>query len=169
MDLENLVDFKALQSNDRNELSLHTQQRLSPAEITQLDTLMLRTTVYYPNQELSAETFTEFRETMKELVSEYGMSEVEAAVMAVRKRSEFFPHPAAVNKELELRADKERERDLAQRAADQARWMQEQEKIQHEKVMAAGGYCSMADVVGDFYAKQKAKAEAAAKAKAAGE
>jgi hypothetical protein len=157
MDLENIADFKALQSNDSNEQSRLTRQRLSLAEITQLDELMLRTTVYYPNQELSADTFTEFRETMKELVADHGMAEVDAAVMAVRKRSEFFPHPAAVNKEIELRSERRQQMGAEERAAEYARAKQQQAEREHERIMASGGYCSMADVMKDFYERRKAK------------
>jgi hypothetical protein len=114
---------------------------------------------------MSTETFQEYRSVLRQIGSKYGIQRVENAMNALQLTSKYFPHPSEINESIQERIAIEQAEEIPRRQAEHAQWKQEQEARQHEKIMAEGGYCSMADVVGDYYRLKAAKAEAAEKAR----
>lgn len=160
--MENIGDWKARQSNDKPETSTHLSRQWTIAETTRLDVMMARTAAYYPNQELSKETYREYREVLKEIGTRHGLDAVGEALKTLRITSKFFPHPAEVNEQIAERIAAE----SASQSGTERRVAATQEML--ARVFPEGTETvSMGDIYQDFIAKQKAKLDA--KAKAAGE
>lgn len=141
---------------DLTETSKRLSKQLKQAEIMRLDALMLRTVAYYPNQEMSPETFTEFREAFKQMALLHGVGAVENAVIGTRLRSKFFPHPAEVNEIIEEQIDIERHERSRQWAEDRIAEDERKAKEEHDRIMADGGYVTMAEIFQAVEAKKKA-------------
>jgi len=133
-----------------------TSRSLSKAEITLLDSLILRTQAYHPSQELSANTLREYRLAFQEMAAIHGTQLVEEALALIRLESRFFPHPAEINlriKQIQEERAAEQKRYRAALAA-QKRVEEEQE---HQRAIAAGEYADIAEIVEDFYRRRGQK------------
>lgn len=144
---------RLLNAREENNSRLSRQQ----STIIRLDSLMRSALNYYPGQDLSAETISEYRQALLELMEMHGPEKVERAMSSLRLTSRFFPHPAEVNEKIQQSAAAEADKGRWER---QEQYMQEVENLrrrEHEKIMAEGGYVSMAEVAKDFYDRRKAK------------
>lgn len=144
------MESRGLQLRDKTERSITLKTQWSQAETIRLDTLLLKTSVYYPNQELSAETLSEFRDAFKNLASLHGIEALESALRKLKLVSKFFPHPAEINDAIVA------EKELA---GAKGRW-DRQEKYMREKAdlerieRENTEYVDMQGVVTEFYAKK---------------
>jgi hypothetical protein len=73
---------------------------LSQAEITHLDTSILKLQAFHPNQELPGATLREFRAAFQDLAIIHGTAMVEAALLLMRFETKFFPHPAEIHQRI---------------------------------------------------------------------
>jgi hypothetical protein len=74
-----------------------------PAEITQLDRMLVESMAYYPHQELGELTQQQYREEFRRMAEEHGLISLRVALLNVRRRlgrAAFFPHPSEIEEEL---------------------------------------------------------------------
>ena len=146
------------------ETSRISKPQLDQAETMRLDLLMAKTCAYYPHQEMSPETFAEFRDELKLITSERGIRAVEIAVYELRTE-EFFPHPAKIRKAIDARLEREWKENEEERRRLREQQKRDREQSEHEKVHAEGGYCTMADIYQELQmrkANKKTEGESAA-------
>jgi hypothetical protein len=140
---------------DSAAISKHSKPQLAQAEIMRLDELMLRTVAYYPNQEMAAETFTEFRLELQNLAALHGVKAVEDGVQGMRLKSRFFPHPTDVAEQIEARLAIEREEDRLERESV----FRQQQQAEQAAVQAAGGFVTMGEIYAEFEEKRRKDSE----------
>jgi hypothetical protein len=112
--------------------------------------LLAKTAASYPSQELSLETFGEFRDAWKELAALHGISAVESALRTLRLTSRFFPHPAEISEIIAAAKEKER---AAQRAKRDRERLEQYERDEQHRREHPEEYESMGAIVGEFYRK----------------
>lgn len=143
------MENQALQLNARTALSTTSGKSLTPAEITQLDKIIVRTALSYPSQALSKETLNEFRDAFKDLATLYGTEAVEAALRELRLTTKFFPHPAEITEVIEAQKEE---------AATKGRWERQEvymrEKDAREKEERANAeFVDMNSIANEFFEK----------------
>jgi hypothetical protein len=131
-------------------ISKHTSKSLSQAEIIRLDRLMLKTIVYYPNQEIAVETQTEFRAAFESMAVLYGIDLLETAVQKTRLTHKFFPHPAEINEAILEAQELERAKGRWERQEDYMR----KKAAREQEEAASTEYVDMGAIVKAFYEKK---------------
>lgn len=145
-----VMENNRLPSNASTALETTSKKCLSPAETMHLDKLMLRTSVYYPSQELSKETLHEFRDAYQVMALRHGVESVEAALRELRLTSKFFPHPAEINDVIIAAKELEQAKGRWARQETYMREKAERERVERE----TSEYVDMSSIVKEFYEKK---------------
>lgn len=97
-------------------LELGKRRRLSEKMFDHLSVMCRQMAVFYPHQEMCAETVRGYLSEFEKLAVEHGIVRLEDAFQALRSKpgQRFFPHPSEVAEEIEQQIETERqERDDA--------------------------------------------------------